>query len=75
MKILITGGAGFIGTHLVNRLKTNHEIIIFDNFLNQVHGDSKKLIEGIKYIIGSVSNLSDWEDAMSTNLKLERVNL
>lgn len=67
MKILITGGAGFIGTHLVNRLKTNHEIIIFDNFLNQVHGDSKKLIEGIKYIIGSVSNLSDWEDAMSTN--------
>jgi UDP-glucose 4-epimerase len=32
-KIFITGGAGFIGSHLVNRLSTEgHEIIVYDNF-------------------------------------------
>ena len=34
MKILITGGAGFIGSHLVEELLSNeNEILIFDNFL------------------------------------------
>ena len=34
MKILVTGGAGFIGSHLVEELLSNeHEILIFDNYL------------------------------------------
>ncbi|MEM7062396.1 MAG: UDP-glucuronic acid decarboxylase family protein [Cyanobacteria bacterium P01_B01_bin.77] len=33
MRILITGGAGFIGSHLIDRLMTdNHEVICLDNF-------------------------------------------
>ena len=33
MRILVTGGAGFIGSHLIDRLmKANHEVICLDNF-------------------------------------------
>ena len=33
MKILVTGGAGFIGTNLVNKLlKEGHEVMSLDNY-------------------------------------------
>ena len=33
MKILVTGGAGFVGTNLIKRLLTqNHEVISIDNY-------------------------------------------
>ena len=35
MKILVTGGLGYIGSHVVVELiKENHEIIILDNLIN-----------------------------------------
>lgn len=42
MKILITGGSGFIGSYLVDLLyRNNHEIFIIDNLIEQVHGKDK----------------------------------
>ena len=33
MRILVTGGAGFIGSHLIDRLMNDgHEVICLDNF-------------------------------------------
>ena len=32
MRILITGGAGFIGSHLAFDMQANHEVTVFDNF-------------------------------------------
>jgi nucleoside-diphosphate-sugar epimerase len=36
MKILVTGGAGYVGSNLCNSLiKENHEVICLDNDFNQ----------------------------------------
>ena len=37
MNILVTGGAGFIGSHIVDVLVGKHEVTIYDNFEPQVH--------------------------------------
>ncbi|MFV5694915.1 NAD-dependent epimerase/dehydratase family protein [Flavobacterium sp. LB3P122] len=60
-KILITGGAGFIGSNVARILvKEGYEITILDNFLPQIHGDKKELSDDlngkVKLIIGDVAN-------------------
>jgi dTDP-L-rhamnose 4-epimerase len=40
MRILVTGGAGFIGSHVVDRFaKNDHELVVLDNLDPQVHGE------------------------------------
>lgn len=48
-KILITGGAGFIGQHLTLKLlNLGYEINILDNFSKQIHASNDDLPEDIK---------------------------
>ena len=65
MKILITGGAGFIGTKICEKLNDKYEIIIFDNFHKQIHNGVENKIKDVKYVIGDVTNKSDWEKSLS----------
>ena len=48
MKILVTGGAGFIGSNLIKKLVSEgHRVVSLDNYST---GDKKNHIEGVKYI-------------------------
>ncbi len=43
MRILVTGGAGFIGSHLLDRLmKEQHEVICLDNFYTGTKNNIQK---------------------------------
>src|SRR3989344_8310838 len=59
MKILVTGGAGFIGSHLCeNLLKQNYQVICLDNLSTSKEENLKSLItnENFKFIKHDTTN-------------------
>jgi dTDP-L-rhamnose 4-epimerase len=56
MNILITGGAGFIGTHLTRTLLAHrHAVTVFDNLLPQVHGSAGGLAPDVRDEVESIN--------------------
>jgi|TARA_B100001093_G_scaffold499834_1_gene549530 UDP-glucose 4-epimerase len=51
MKILVTGGAGFIGTNLIKNLMDDHKVYSLDNYSI---GSKKNHLKGAEYIDGDV---------------------
>jgi UDP-glucose 4-epimerase len=55
IKVLVTGGAGFIGSHLCERLLIlNYEVYSLDNYFT---GSKENHIDGVNYIKGSTSQI------------------
>ncbi len=49
MKVLVTGGAGYIGTHtVVELLNAGHQVVVFDNFYNS----KPKALDRVREITG-----------------------
>ena len=75
-KILITGGAGFIGSNLaLYLLQKGYEVTVLDNLSEQIHGadpeNNSPLYTSIKdkvhFINGSVTSVEDWNKAIGDN--------
>jgi dTDP-L-rhamnose 4-epimerase len=59
MRILITGGAGFIGSHTCDRLvEDGHDVIVLDALARPVHLDGRPsyLTSGVELYVGDVRN-------------------
>ncbi len=69
MKILVTGGAGFVGSHTVDALiEKGHTVRILDNLDPQVHGPSGNkpvyLNKEAEFINGDIRNEADVKNAL-----------
>jgi UDP-glucose 4-epimerase len=62
MKILVTGGAGYIGSHTVKELKkSGHEVVVFDNFSS----GHRSAVKDTEIYEGDLSNIKDIEDVFT----------
>jgi UDP-glucose 4-epimerase len=66
MRVLVTGGAGFIGSHLAERLVgIGHHVVVIDS---EATGRRKDVPEGADYRPGDVTRVADLEDAFGVGL-------
>ena len=57
MKVLVTGGAGFIGSHLVERLtELGHKVLVIDNLSSGFEKNLERVRDKIELIKADISS-------------------
>jgi UDP-glucose 4-epimerase len=57
MKYIVTGGAGFIGSHIVEALAESHDVVIIDNFSSGRQENLDRVPDNVTRIQGSITDL------------------
>lgn len=66
MRILVTGGAGFIGSHMADRLeREGHDVVVLDN---ESTGRRSNVPPKAQYIKGDVARVAELEQAFENRL-------
>ncbi len=65
MKVIVTGGAGFIGSNLAEELARKHEVTVIDNLSTGRMENINSFIRKINFIRGSITDLNMLKDAFS----------
>lgn len=58
MKLVVTGGAGFVGSHFVDRFTSDNEIIVLDDLSNGSISNIAKVRRRIRFLRADVSKES-----------------
>lgn len=74
MKVLISGGAGFIGSNLALKLMDRgYEVVLLDNLSQQIHGENPEesytynlVRDKCELIVGDVTKFEDWRRALKS---------
>ena len=65
MKVLVAGGAGFIGSHVVDMLlNANHSVTVIDNFSSGRRSNLQHVAHLIEIIEADLSEEGDWMSAL-----------
>ena len=72
-KVLITGGAGFIGSNIALKLVAQgYSVVVLDSLSEQIHGSEPKytsplyisIRDKVEFIKGDVNKREDWMKAL-----------
>jgi UDP-glucose 4-epimerase len=69
MKVLVIGGAGYIGSHAVYELiRDNHEVVVMDNLST---GDETFIPKGVKFYFGDITKREDLSEIFETECAIK----
>jgi len=65
LKVLVTGGAGYVGSHVVAALvDAGHEPVVYDNLSE---GHRAAVPQGVKFVEGDISDLASVGEALASH--------